>query len=167
MPLPDIVFLDLEASGLGSSSWPVEVGWCFLSGRPVSLLITPHEDWRDEAWDPEAERLHGLSRKKLERKGEDAGAVCDRMNAALEGRLVYSDAPDWDGFWLYRLFSAGKRRQAFKLRDFAELFAATPSDDFLQAKERAQKIAPHRHRAKDDVLHMRKLFELAGAAPDG
>ncbi len=92
--------------------------------------------------------------------------MCNRINETLRGRAVYSDAPDWDGFWLYRLFSAAKIRQQFALHDFAELFAAASPEAFAAAKASADQTAPHRHRAKEDVLHMRALFELAGAARD-
>lgn len=165
--MPPIVFLDLEASGLGPASWPIEVGWCFVSGRPSAVLIRPDESWPDSAWDPAAEALHGLAQKKLERRGAAAAEVCTKVNAALEGADVYSDAPDWDSFWLYRLFSAAKMRQAFQLRDFAELFDHLPPEKFHAAKEAATKKSPHKHRAKDDVLHMRALYKLSGADQDG
>jgi hypothetical protein len=161
--LSRIAFIDLEASGLGTASWPIEVGWCFTTGRPDAILIKPDEDWAEEAWDPAAEILHGISRKKLARSGKSPGEVCARVNQALAGARVYSDAPDWDGFWLYRLFSAVKMRQAFKLLDFADLFDLVSPEAFAQAKEQAQAKAPHRHRARDDVLHMRLLYEFAGA----
>ena len=160
-----IAFIDLEASGLVSASWPIEVGWCFEKGRPEAMLIKPHEDWPDHAWDPAAEQLHGIKRAKLARAGKDLGAVCNRMNDVLTGYAVYSDAPDWDGFWLYRLFSAAKIRQRFTLDDFGVLFADQSAGAIELAKTAATRKAPHKHRAKADVLHMRALFELAGTAP--
>lgn len=161
-----IVFLDLEASGLGQASWPIEAGWCFLTGKPSAMLIAPHEDWPDAAWDPAAEDLHGIDLKKLQRSGKPVGEVCNAMNEALKGARVFSDAPDWDGFWLYRLFSAAKARQQFQLCDFADLFENVSPERFRKAKEIAQKEAPHSHRAAADVLHMRLLYQRAGAAID-
>ncbi len=84
------------------------------------------------------------------------------MNDALSGAAVYSDAPEWDGFWLYRLFDAAKVRRRFELLNFADLFERIPPAAFLEAKAEVQKKTPHRHRASDDVLHMRALYRLAG-----
>ncbi len=159
---PPIAFLDLEASGLGPASWPVEVGWCFLSGRPQTMLIKTADGWPDTAWDPAAEKLHGLSRAKLARAGRPPRIICETMNDALADAVVYSDAPDWDGFWLYRLFEAAKIRRRFDLLNFAELFERVSPARFNEAKAVAQAKTPHRHRARPDVLHMRALFRLVG-----
>ncbi len=143
----------------------MEVGWCFLTGRAAAMLIKPPEHWSDAAWDPDAEALHRLSRTTLDRKGLAPAKVCEAMNEALAGAAVYSDAPDWDGFWLYRLFDAAKTRRTFELLNFADLFAHVAPDGFQAAKALAQKKSPHKHRAKDDVLHMRTLYRLV--AGDG
>ncbi len=125
------------------------------------MLIRPAENWLEAAWDPSAEALHGLARRKLERAGLAPEAVCEAMNHALAGAMVYSDAPDWDGFWLYRLYEAARARQTFKLSHFADLFEKIPAERFQEARIRAEKKAPHRHRARADVLHMRALYRFA------
>lgn len=127
------------------------------------MLIKPAEHWSDAAWDPDAEALHRLSRTKLDKKGLAPTKVCEAMNAALAGAAVYSDAPDWDGFWLYRLFDAAKMRRSFDLLNFADLLAPVSPGAFQSAKAVAQKKTPHKHRAKDDVLHMRTLYGLVSA----
>ena len=127
------------------------------------MLVKPAESWSDDAWDPDAEALHGLSRRKLERAGQDPAAVCKVMNNVLGDAAVFSDAPDWDGFWLYRLFEAARVRQSFKLLNFADLFENIPVEQFRAAKTQAEKKAPHRHRARPDVLHMRVLYGLTVA----
>lgn len=124
------------------------------------MLIKPAESWADAAWDPAAEALHGLSRAKLVRAGRQPQRVCDAMNDALADATVYSDAPDWDGFWLYRLFEAAKVRRRFELHNFAELFESVSPARFTEAKALAQKKTPHSHRARPDVLHMRALYRL-------
>jgi len=159
--LADIAFIDLEASGLGADSWPIEVGWCFPDGRPQAHLIRTAPNWRESAWDPKAEALHGVSRDDLKNLGAPPQQVCSALNVALSGVKVYSDAPDWDGFWLYRLFQAAKMRQAFELWDFRDLFARLSPHAMREAALKAAVIAPHRHRASDDVLHMQTLFALS------
>lgn len=155
-----IAFIDLEASGLGADSWPIEVGWCFPVGNPSARLIRSAEDWKDAAWDPNAEALHGISRDVLAASGEAPKDVCSALNTALAGVKVYSDAPDWDGYWLYRLYQAAKMRQAFELWDFQDLFAGLSVAAIQEAAAKASAVAPHRHRASDDVLHMQTLFAL-------
>lgn len=159
--MKDIAFIDLEASGLGARSWPIEVGWCCPGGKPRSFLIKPDADWEMDAWDLKAEQLHGVKRAALDQHGDPPEVVCAALNAALQGHIVYSDAPDWDGFWLYRLFQAGGVKQAFALSDFGEVFSMHPPEALDDLVAKAAKIAPHRHRTNDDVLHMKALYELA------
>ena len=158
--LASIAFIDLEASGLGADSWPIEVGWCFPDSAPCAHLIRTAPAWKDAAWDPKAEALHGVAREELARAGAAPEDVCDALNGALSGVRVYSDAPDWDGFWLYRLYQAARMRQAFELWDFRDLFAHLTFDQINDARAQASAVAPHRHRAAADVLHMQTLFAM-------
>ena len=155
-----IAFIDLEASGLGPASWPIEVGWCFPDNEPEALLIAPSEEWSDEAWDNQAEALHGVSQKTLRKNGQPVNQVCQRLNKALTGVDVFSDAPDWDGFWLYRLFSAAGVKQGFGLKDFGELLGEFAPEKISAAVSSASETAPHSHRAREDVLHMKAVYQL-------
>lgn len=161
-----LAFIDVEASGLGSKSWPVEVGWAFEEGEPQAFMIRPHDSWTDEAWDPQAERLHGLDRARLEREGVAPKEVCRALNEAFAGAEVYSDAPDWDGFWLFRLFSAAGVRQGFALRDFAWLMRPLPRAHEPAILARAACLAPRRHRAAADARHLQALYRLARESCD-
>lgn len=154
-------FIDLEASGLGDKSWPIEVGWGFVEGNPRAMLIRPHETWRRSEWDPDAEALHGISVAELERDGAEPRDVCRILNTALGGSTVYSDALDWDGFWLYRLYSVGRAKPAFALKDFAEVIRPLPSEIIATLVARADAEAPRRHRAGSDVAHMQALYRMA------
>lgn len=158
--MEEIAFIDLEASGLSAASWPIEVGWCGLAGEPTTFLIQPDERWPAAAWDARAEALHGVSLERLRAEGAPAAETAKELNASLSGMAVYSDAPDWDAFWLYRLFDAARTRQAFALLDFSVLFEEVAPDAFSEALRRTRAERPHRHRARDDVLHMRTLYAL-------
>ena len=140
----------------------VAMAWCFEDAAPSGFLIRPAPEWPETSWDDKAQKLHGIERDQLAREGVGAGEICKALNSALSDVTVYSDAPDWDGFWLMRLFQAGGLKQEFALRDFNKIFAGMdrPSIDDLIAK--ASKISPHCHRASDDVLHMRTIFKLIG-----
>ena len=160
---PDkIAFIDLEASGLGSKSWPVEVGWAFADSEPESMLILPHPSWPDDAWDENAEKLHGIPLTELRKNGMPARDVCLALNEALEGAMVYSDAPDWDGFWLFRLFSAAGVRQSFMLQDYGALVRRLGVTGDHELFARAARLAPRRHRAAADARHLQTLYRLAG-----
>ncbi len=159
-----IAFIDLEASGLGAQSWPIEVGWCFLDGEPETFLIAPFKEWSEDAWNSEAQALHGVSLETLHKNGRPISQVCQRLNEALADSEVYSDAPDWDGFWLYRLFSACDEKQQFSMHDFGELLGDLSRNEISALTEQASKSAPHRHRARDDVLHMRAIHKLSKSA---
>lgn len=160
-----IAFIDVEASGLGSHSWPLEVGWAIESGAPVSLLIRPDPAWSADAWDPRAEALHGITRERILEEGANLRDVAERLNADLANIAVYSDAPDWDGFWLFRLFTAAGVRQQFAVQDFARLVRPLAGQKESALLEEASRLSPRRHRACADVRHLQTIHRLAlGAA---
>jgi hypothetical protein len=112
-------------------------------------------------WHPQAERLHGISPKMLSELGVNATAACERVTRALSGCVVYSDAPDWDAFWLMRLFDAAGRRPTVKLKDFSTLMPAMPESRKGELLARADRLAPRRHRAAEDALHLVTIYRLA------
>lgn len=73
--------LDIEASGFGASSDPIEVGHVLADGRSRCTLIRPREGWTH--WDPRAEALHGISRETLLRHGRPVAEVARTLNADL------------------------------------------------------------------------------------
>lgn len=160
-PRARLAFLDVEASGLSALSWPIEIGWVFDDGTAGNCLIRPDPTWKESAWDPHAERLHGVKRCALDQDGIDVRDAAARVNAALADCKVYSDAPDWDGFWLFRLFSAASIRQTFRLLDFGRLIKGYAGTQDPRLLEYAAEIAPRRHRAEADARHLRAVWRLA------
>ncbi len=61
------VFLDIEASGFGAGSYPIEVGCVLPDGRTLCCLVRPPERWRH--WDAGAESVHRITRDLLMRHG--------------------------------------------------------------------------------------------------
>ncbi|OFX04867.1 MAG: hypothetical protein A3E78_05580 [Alphaproteobacteria bacterium RIFCSPHIGHO2_12_FULL_63_12] len=167
-PAPSrLAFIDFEASGLGAKTWPIEVGWAFEDGVGESFLISPAPEWSMDEWDPRAERLHGISPKMLSDLGVNASLACDRLTKALNGFEVYSDAPDWDGFWLMRLFDVAGRKSAIRLRDFTLLMPSMSVGQKSLLLARADREAPRRHRAAEDALHLAALHRLASGFGGG
>jgi len=164
---PRLAFIDFEASGLGPFSWPIEVGWALDDGLTDAVLISPAPSWSMEAWDPRAERLHGISPRTLTDLGRDPAEACERIEAALAGRAVYSDAPDWDGFWMLRLFQAAGRRCEIRLLDFARAMPALTEPEKTRLLQQADRLAPRRHRASEDALHLLTIHRLAMEGRNG
>ena len=67
-------FIDVEASGLGNTSYPIEVAWNDAEGLITNHLVKPEPQWT--SWDPEAERIHGITKEQLEKDGISAGELC-------------------------------------------------------------------------------------------
>lgn len=163
-PSRRLAFFDFEASGLGARSWPIEVGWAFADGAGESLLISPAPEWSMDYWDPKAERLHGITPRMLSDLGVSADAACDRIGAALGECAVYSDAPDWDGFWLMRLYDAAGRKPQIRLREFGQLMPDMTPEARALLLQQADRLAPRRHRAAEDALHLGAVYRLATGA---
>lgn len=143
-----MICIDLEASGLASDSYPIEIAWaCTETGRSDSFLINPASAPGWTYWDEFAEELHGIEPELLLQEGIDVGAACERLNRALEGEQVISDAFDYDGFWLRRLYRAAGVQPAFRLVGL---------DAVLSGEQRIQyqfiaRTQFRRHRAMRDV----------------
>lgn len=162
-----LAFIDFEASGLGARSWPIEVGWAFEDGAGESLLVSPAPDWSMDDWDPRAEKLHGISLKMLSDLGVSAETACDRLASTLADCAVYSDAPDWDAFWMMRLFDAAGRKCPIRIREFSTLMTPMTPEKKADLLSRADRQAPRRHRAGEDALHLVTVYRLSQVLQTG
>ena len=104
------VYIDIEASGLGNTSYPIEIAWNDPTGKVTRRLIKPADGWR--SWDFAAERIHGISKEEIEKDGVLVGDLCNLIREDLRGVRVYSDAPKLEKFWLDRLFQAGEKNDS-------------------------------------------------------
>ena len=146
----DLICIDLEASGLGPHSYPIEVAWKSSGGECDSFLINPDsvEDWG--FWDDFAEEMHGICRTELVKQGIPVVEACQRMNTALAGKQLISDAWEFDFFWLDRLFQAADIKMAFEL---VGLQAVLTGEELVQYRFIC-KAQLRRHRAMSDVDHI-------------
>ncbi|MEM6648748.1 MAG: hypothetical protein AAF603_00695 [Pseudomonadota bacterium] len=156
-----IAFVDVEASGLGPSSWPIEVGWVFETGDPCSILIRPADNWSMTHWEKSAEALHQIPPTSLLTQGKSPIETALVLNAALGEAKVYSDAPDYDSFWLFRLYDAAGIKPNFILHDLGELLHPLWNRPPKDLVDLASKKAPHVHRAADDVRHLQTMYQIA------
>lgn len=174
MRVGDLIIIDLEASGLGPGSWPIEVGIAWAEGGEVrswSSLIRPEPGWDPEAWDPVAEEIHGISREALA-AAPTAWTVATELLSRVAGRPVFSDAPEHDARWLRRLLDAQPSPAGIPVLDFDQAVGALCGERGAEwAYERLERTRTP-HRAGPDAERMLRAI-LYGAergatpAPEG
>ena len=150
-------FIDVEASGFGSGSYPIEIGVALADGRGKCTLIRPEEHWTH--WSDDAEQLHQISRETLLIKGRSPLKVAMLLNEWLDGQTVYSDAWGNDSCWVAMLFDEAGLRQRFKIDSIVSLLSSSQMEQWHQAKrEVAQAMRMQRHRASADALLLQKTL---------
>lgn len=149
------IILDIEASGFGAGSYPVEIGYVDRSGQTWSAQIQPHADWLH--WDHEAEKLHHQSRQSLESDGATAREIALHLNHMLNGKTVYTDGWYQDFVWLHRLYEAADLNPHFKLEDLGLVLTMQQKAIWHDTKLRLrEQMALEPHRASTDA----KLLQL-------
>lgn len=149
------IIIDIEASGFGKGSYPIEIGFHRPDGMAYCTLIQPAEDWTH--WDASAELVHGIRRELLFEKGRPVRAVCLDLNEKLRGQTIYCDAWAYDYVWLSRLFDAADLVPIFQLRDIRDLLGECEQTLWHATRAAVElRLQLRRHRASSDA---RMLFE--------
>lgn len=159
-PLP--CALDIEASGFGRGSYPIEVGYVLPDGRAICMLVRPAAAWTH--WDDGAEQVHGITRGLLARHGHEAREVALVLNRDLAGQTVYCDGWAHDYAWLAALFEAAGLSPAFKLESVGALL----DDGHLALLDEARRVASaelglQRHRASNDARVLQRAIARVAA----
>ncbi|MEO8297912.1 MAG: hypothetical protein ABI574_08905 [Burkholderiales bacterium] len=149
--------LDVEASGFGAGSYPIEVGFVTPDGQPHCSLIRPESDWT--AWDPRAEAVHQVSRATLLEHGKQAEQVAHWLNGLLHGQTVYSDSWGHDYAWLALLFDVAGSRPAFRLESVRALLGDAELRLWHSTRDRVQvRMQLARHRASNDARVLQQTW---------
>lgn len=144
------VFLDIEASGFGAGSYPIEVGCALSDGRTLCGLVRPPDCWRH--WDAAAESIHHITRELLLQHGQPVCDVVGWLEDALHGQDVFSDAWGNDYAWLARLYDEAERVPHFHLRSLRELLSDDEAGRWHAVKQMvADELHTARHRASNDA----------------
>lgn len=152
------IIIDLEASGFGRDSYPIEIGIAMPSGETECMLIRPEATWRH--WDNASARLHGIEREQLFRHGRPVREVADRVNFLLQGKTVYTDGWGVDQGWLSLLFDTAQRRQQFRLEALQSLFDERQFDVWNKIKNKIFAENPFpRHRASNDARVLQLTYQ--------
>jgi hypothetical protein len=150
--------LDVEASGFGRKSYPIEVGFVLPDGRAYCTLIRPEPEWTH--WDAQAEATHHIPRAIVLERGLPVHDVALSINQQLAGQTVYSDGWANDYSWLGALFDAADMTPSFRLENLRALLSEVEADQWHTVKAQvAQENATQRHRASADakLLHLTLL----------
>lgn len=157
--------MDIEASGFGRDSYPIEIGFVLPDGSAWCTLVRPEPQWQH--WDPRAEAVHRISRDVAVRHGRNVTEVAGTLNERLRNCVVYCDGWAHDYPWLARLFDAAGLRQTFRLEHLNRLL---DEDDTLRFGDMKQIVAREtgpkkRHRASADALLLQTAWRRMQQPP--
>lgn len=142
--------LDIEASGFGRGSYPIEVGFVLPDGSSYCTLIRPPPHWTH--WDDSAAQLHRITLEQLARYGKPPAEVTATLNERLHGRVVYSDGWANDYSWLALLFDEAAMTPSFKLENLRGVLDDTEAARWHATRHSVLLENPReRHRASADA----------------
>ena len=155
--------MDIEASGFGRASYPIEVGYVMPDGRAVCMLIRPAVGWNP--WDSRAEQVHGITRAALAAHGRGALEVAQALNHDLAGLTVYCDGWAHDYSWLAALFEEAGMSPSFKLESVGALLDEAHLNQLDAARREAvTELGLKRHRASNDARALQRALGRVIAA---
>jgi hypothetical protein len=163
-PLPVPATLDIEASGFGARSYPIEIGYVDEQGSTYCSLIRPADGWIH--WDASAAAMHGISRETLMRHGREPVQIARELNERLAGKVLYSDAWANDLSWLHRLFDEADLVPRFRLESLRALLNEDQAARWHEAKSAAaRELDAGRHRASSDAQVLQRALISVRRAP--
>jgi len=149
--------IDIEASGFGAHSYPIEVGLALEPGTKYCSLISPLPEWTH--WDAEAEKVHRISREILDIHGRPPAVVARTLNELLGRATVYSDGWVVDQPWLNRLFNLARVRQEFSISPLEAILSEHQMARWHEVKSKViEDLALQRHRASYDAQIIQETY---------
>lgn len=146
--LPAVI--DIEASGFGRASYPIEIGYVLPDATCFCTLVQPAPHWTH--WDAEAERVHQIRRESIERHGRNVHEVARLLNERLGGMTVYSDGWANDYPWIGALYEEADLSPSFRLETLRALLNEDEARAWHDTKQRVRdELALPRHRASADA----------------
>ena len=158
--------LDIEASGFGRDSYPIEIGYVLPDGGVYCTLVRPESAWTH--WDEAAQQLHGITRDTVVVHGRPALEVAQHLNEALRGQTVYTDGWANDYSWIGALFDAADLSPAFHIENLRALLSESDASRWHQTKEQVGlELNLRRHRASSDARLLQMTLRRLHAAVPG
>ena len=157
-PISTPTIIDVEASGFGPRSYPIEIGVALESGETLCYLVLPKDDWT--FWDEGAERVHRIPRDILETHGRPIEEVANDLNKFVEAETVFSDGWEVDSPWLGQLFEAAGVACRFHFSALDFILSEEQMEGWHQTKDQiVAEMDIKRHRASLDALVIQKTYE--------
>lgn len=150
--------IDIEASGFGGGSYPIEIGVALDDGKKFCTLIMPAPGWTH--WDADAESVHHIARKTLETCGKPVDQVARSLNQMLGGATLYSDGWVVDKPWLTTLFYMAGEPMQFEVSPLELILSEQQMEIWHETKEALLKESQlERHRASNDAWLIQQTFK--------
>jgi len=163
MHRPTIPYIiDVEASGFGGTSYPIEIGVALDGGRRYCALIKPAPGWTH--WSEQAESVHGISRQQLASFGKPVAEVATQLNALLAGMTLYTDGWVVDKPWLITLFHEARQSMQFHVSPLDLILTEAQMEAWHATKKRvARDTDLTRHRASHDAWLIQETYRQTAA----
>ena len=153
----DPFIIDIEASGFGAESYPIEIGIALEEGSKYCTLIMPAPEWTH--WDNEAEKVHRVPRDILETYGRPMDEVVAELNELLEGKTVYTDGWVVDKPWLITLFHTAGVDMKFTVSSLEMILSDSQMKQWHETKDKvADDLNLKRHRASYDAMIIQETY---------
>ena len=155
--------IDIEASGFGRHSYPIEVGYVLPGGQARCMLVAPAPGWTH--WDEAAAQVHGITRGILRSRGLSTREVACTLNSDLAGMTVYCDGWAHDYTWLAVLYDDAGMSPSFRLETVNRLLGDTQLSQLDDERRLAlAEMGLTRHRASNDARALQRALCRVGAA---
>lgn len=157
--------IDVEASGFGGTSYPIEIGVALDDDTKYCSLIQPAPEW--EHWDRDAEKVHRIPREVLETHGKSTQEVAHSLNELLEGKTLYSDGWVVDKPWLTTLFQTAQVPMQFSVSPLEMILSEEQMERWHDTKEQIlSEVTTQRHRASFDAWLIQETYKRTLAQSD-
>jgi len=151
------IIVDVEASGFGGTSYPIEVGVALDDDTKYCSLILPAPEW--EHWDNDAEKVHRIARDILETHGRPVQEVAKQLNTLLGGRNLYTDGWVVDSPWLTTLFHKAQVEMNFRISPLEMILTERQMARWHETKDQVlAEVQKHRHRASFDAWLIQETY---------
>ena len=152
------IIIDVEASGFGGKSYPIEVGIALDDETKYCSLILPAPEW--DHWDSDAEKVHRIARDILETYGHPIHEVAAHLNKLLEGKTLYTDGWVVDKPWLTTLFHKAQMNMNFSVSPLEMILSEEQMARWHDTKDRVlAEVTKHRHRASFDAWIIQETYK--------
>lgn len=147
--------IDIEASGFGKGSYPIEIGVAAEDGTSRSWLIRPEDGWVH--WQPDAEELHKIRRETLIEEGLSPTFVAGALNELFEGQILYTDGWGFDSGWLSLMFYVAQQKMLFKLETLPKILSEYQLENWDRNKNALRTKHGFRHHSAEDDARLLQL----------